>query len=76
MSGFHPPHDEGDPMLIVRTIGRLVQFVHELRDEYVETRRDDTLDQLERRLDELTELHGQLRRARALHDDAQRASSS
>ena len=76
MSGFHSPNGDDDPMLIVRTIGRLVQIVHELRDEYVETRREDTLDQLERRLDELTELHNQLRRARALHDDAQRTSTS
>jgi hypothetical protein len=76
MSSYHPPTGEDDPMLIVRTIGRLAQIVHELRDEYVETQRDDALDQLERRLTELTELHNQLRRVRALHDAGERNASS
>jgi adenylate kinase family enzyme len=67
MSGYHPPTGEDDPMLVVRTIGRLAQMIHELRDEYVETRRDDTLDQLERRLDELTQQHHELKRVRLLH---------
>jgi hypothetical protein len=76
MSAFHQPNGDEDPMQIVRTIGRLVQIVHELRDEYVETQREDTLDQLERRLDELTALRDQLRLARALHDESQRATAS
>ena len=76
MSVYNTPNGEDDPMLIVRTIGRLVQIVHELRDEYVETQRDDTLDQLERRLDELTGLHEQLRRSRVAHEDARRHSVS
>jgi len=76
MSVYHTPTGEDDPMQVVRTIGRLVQIVHELRDEYVETQRDDTLDQLERRLDELTGLLEQLRRARASHEDARRHTVS
>lgn len=65
MSGYHPPTGEDDPMTIVRTIGRFAQMLHELRDEYVESRRDDALDQIERRLADLAELHEQLKRARA-----------
>ena len=69
-SGYTLPTGEDDPVHLVRTIGRLAQMVHELRDEYVEQRRDDTLDQLERRLDELTDLHEQLRKMRAEQDAA------
>jgi hypothetical protein len=64
-SNYSLPTGEDDPVHVVRMIGRLAQMVHELRDEYVEQRRDDALDQLERRLDELTRLHEQLRRIRA-----------
>jgi hypothetical protein len=35
-------------------------MIIELRDEYVEGQRDDVLDQIERRLDELHDLHQQL----------------
>jgi hypothetical protein len=42
-------------------IGRLAQMVIELRDEYVRDPRPDTLDQIERRLDELAETREQLR---------------
>jgi hypothetical protein len=67
MSGYNVPTGEDDPVHVVRMIGRLAQMVIELRDEYVESRRDDALDQLERRLDELTALHGQLKSARSAH---------
>jgi len=43
-------------------------MVLEIRDEYVEGRRDDDLDQLERRLDEMAGLHEQLRTLRASQD--------
>jgi hypothetical protein len=42
-------------------IGRLAQMIIELRDEYVRDPRPDTLDQVERRLDELGEIREQLR---------------
>jgi hypothetical protein len=64
-SNYSLPTGEDDPVHVVRMIGRLAQMIHELRDEYVVQRRDDALDQLERRLDELTRLHEQLRRIRA-----------
>jgi hypothetical protein len=67
MSSYTIPTGEDDPANLVRTIGRLAQMVIELRDEYVDHRRDDTLDQLERRLDELTALHAQLKVARVAH---------
>ncbi len=64
MAGYAFPTGEDDPTHLVRTIGRLAQMIIELRDEYVRDRREDTLDQLERRLDELSDLHGQLRTLR------------
>jgi prefoldin subunit 5 len=72
MSGYTVPTGEDDPVHVVRMIGRLAQMVIELRDEYVEARRDDALDQLERRLDELTALHKQLQAARAAHTQEHR----
>jgi hypothetical protein len=62
------PGIEDDPVLIVRTIGRLAQMILELRDEYVTDHRDDSLDQIERRLDEMNELHTHLRKAREQRD--------
>ncbi|HUG14420.1 MAG TPA: hypothetical protein VMM78_05305 [Thermomicrobiales bacterium] len=59
------PTGEDDPVHIVRMIGRLAQMVLELRDEYVETRRDDALEQLDRRMQELHDLHTKLLKARA-----------
>lgn len=60
-----PPYSlttrEDDPVHIVRMIGRLAQMVIELRDEYVRDPRPDTLDQIERRLDELAEAREHLR---------------
>lgn len=67
-SSYHLPTGEDDPVHVVRMIGRLAQMVHELRDEYIEQRRDDALDQLERRLDELAALHTQLKSIRATQD--------
>lgn len=49
-----------DPVQIVRTIARISQMLIELRDEYVQQQREDVLDQIERRLDELENLHQQL----------------
>jgi hypothetical protein len=45
-------------------------MILELRDEYVDGRREDTLDQIERRLDEMTELHRRLRQLRESQDTA------
>ncbi|RIK42198.1 MAG: hypothetical protein DCC58_11385 [Chloroflexi bacterium] len=68
MTGYTPPTGADDPVLIVRTIGRLAQMVLELRDEYVADRRADTLDQLERRLEEIGQLRAQLIELRKGHD--------
>lgn len=70
MSSYQRPTGDDDPVHLVRTIGRLAQIVLEIRDEYVDAHRDDALDQLERRLDELAELHEQLRKLRETHDGA------
>jgi hypothetical protein len=58
------PTGEDDPVHVVRMIGRLAQMVLELRDEYVDSHRDDTLEQLDRRLHELSDLHVKLRAVR------------
>jgi hypothetical protein len=60
MAGFTMGTVNDDPVQIVRTIARISQMLIELRDEYVQQQRDDVLDQIERRLDELEELHKQL----------------
>lgn len=70
MTGFSQQAPESDPGVVVRMIGRLALMIIELRDEYVETHRDDALDQLERRMAEMTDLHAQLRQARELRDAA------
>ncbi len=61
MPPYSLPTREDDPVHLVRTIGRLAQMIIELRDEYVRDPRTDTLDQIERRLGELSELHEQLK---------------
>ena len=61
MPPYSLPTREDDPVHLVRTIGRLAQMIIELRDEYVRDARTDTLDQIERRLDEIGELREQLR---------------
>lgn len=68
-TGFSLPTGEDDPVHVVRTIGRLAQMLIELRDEYMADRSTDTLDQIERRLDELSHLHGQLATLRHARDD-------
>jgi hypothetical protein len=65
MASFTMGSVNDEPVQIVRTIARISQMVIELRDEYVQTQRDDVLDQIERRLDELHGLHEQLRARRA-----------
>jgi hypothetical protein len=64
MHGYGLPTREQDPVHIVRTIGRLAQMIQELRDEYVDNPKAGTLDQIERRLDELAVLRKQLRQRR------------
>jgi hypothetical protein len=64
MHGYSLPTREQAPVHVVRTIGRLAQMVMELRDEYVQDQKPATLDQIERRLDELTVLREQLRQRR------------
>lgn len=70
MSSYQHPTGDEDPIHVVRTIGRLAQMLLEIRDEYVEGRRDDALDQLERRLDEMAGLRDQLRKLRESQDAA------
>ena len=57
-------HVDDDPIYLVRSIGRMAQMLLEIRDEYVHEPSDDTLDQFERRLDEIAELAGKLRKLR------------
>jgi prefoldin subunit 5 len=61
MSGFGSPTRDDTPAQTVRTIGRLAQMLIELRDEYAERPREDTMEQIEKRLDELIELREELR---------------
>ncbi len=72
MAGLNMGSINDDPVQIVRTIARIAQMLVELRDEYVAEPRDDTLDQIERRLEELNDLKDQLRRRRE-HDAAKQA---
>ena len=64
MAGFSMGSHGDDPAQIVRTIARISQMLIELRDEYIDQQRDDALDQIERRIQELQELGGQLRARR------------
>lgn len=64
MAGLNMGSINDDPVQIVRTIARISQMLVELRDEYVANKSDDTLDQIDRRLDELHELKEQLRHRR------------
>ena len=61
MSGFSSPSRDESPAQTVRTIGRLAQILLELRDEYAERPRDDTMAQIEQRLDELVALRDELK---------------
>lgn len=64
MAGLNMGSINDDPVQIVRTMARIAQMLVELRDEYVQNKSDDTLDQIDRRLDELRELQEQLRNRR------------
>jgi hypothetical protein len=70
MSSYNLPNGENDPIQIVRTIGRLSQMLLEIRDEYIRDPREDTLDQFERRLSEISQLGTQLRSLRASLDES------
>lgn len=65
MPGFTAQSHQDDPVQIVRTIARISQMLIELRDEYLDQHREDALDQIERRVQELQDLADQLRVARA-----------
>ena len=67
MAGFSLSSHGNDQVQTVRTIARIAQMLIELRDEYVERHRDDALDQIERRLDELQALREELRAQREAH---------
>ncbi|HWV25498.1 MAG TPA: hypothetical protein VNZ58_15020 [Thermomicrobiales bacterium] len=69
MPGFTKHSHEDDPTQIVRTIARISQMLVELRDEYLDQHREDTLDQIERRVQELQDLADQLRTARSQSSD-------
>lgn len=69
MPPYSVPSREDDPVHVVRLIGRLAQMILELRDEYVRDPRDDTLDQIERRLEEISSLR------EPLHERRQRQAS-
>lgn len=60
MAGLNMGSINEDPVQIVRTIARISQMLVELRDEYLEDKSDDVLDQIERRLEELQDLKDQL----------------
>lgn len=71
MSGFSMGSFGDDPAQIVRTIARISQMLIELRDEYIDQQRDDALDQIERRLQELHDLGEQLRARRERDERAE-----
>lgn len=60
MSGYSLSSRDDDPTQTVRTIGRIAQMLIELRDEYVSRPREDTLQQIEQRLKDLTDLRTEL----------------
>ena len=60
MSGYMTASREDDPVHTVRTIARIAQILIELRDEYVERPRADTLVQFRQRLDDLLALRDEL----------------
>jgi hypothetical protein len=60
MTGFSTTSRDNDPVQTVRTIARVAQMLVELRDEYVQRPRPDTLQQIEQRLDDLTRLRDEL----------------
>ncbi len=68
--GYAHPVREDDPYHTVRTIGRLCQMILELRDEYERRPRQDLLDQIEQRLNDLANQHIELRERRLPHSEA------
>jgi hypothetical protein len=60
MSGYSMPSREEDPVHTVRTIARVAQMLIELRDEYTTRPREDTLQQIQQRLDDLLQLREEL----------------
>lgn len=60
MSGYSMPSREEDPVHTVRTIARVAQMLIELRDEYIERQREDTLRQIEQRMDDMAQLREEL----------------
>ena len=64
MAGLNMGSINDDPVQIVRTIARISQMLVELRDEYLQSKSDDSLDQIDRRLEELHELQQHLRASR------------
>lgn len=64
MAGLNMGSINDDPVQIVRTIARISQMLIELRDEFLEDKSDEVLDQIERRLEELQELKEQLHNRR------------
>ncbi len=61
MTGYSTPSRDEPAEQTVRTIARVAQMLIELRDEYVERPREDLLEQIEQRLDDLIELRTELR---------------
>lgn len=61
MSGYTMSSREEDPVHTVRTIARVAQMLVELRDEYVQRPREDTLQQIDQRLEDLNKLHADLK---------------
>ena len=69
MTGFTVTSRENDPVQTVRTIGRIAQMLVELRDEYVQRPRKDTLQQIQQRIDDLATLRDELHHHIADADD-------
>ena len=60
MSGYMNASREDDPVHTIRTVSRLAQMLIELRDEYIERPRPDTLAQFQQRLDDMCALRDEL----------------
>ncbi len=60
MSGYMAASREDDPVHTIRTISRIAQMLIELRDEYVNRPRPETLAQFQQRLDDLLVLRDEL----------------
>ncbi|MGN6756484.1 MAG: hypothetical protein ACTHMJ_08850 [Thermomicrobiales bacterium] len=76
MPGYSAPTREDDPIHVVRTIGRLAQMLLELRDEYERRPRADTLDQIDQRLNDLSEQRQKLHQRRGLDSEGNPTSGA